>query len=387
MKLKLTKLKRVGVGIGAAMLLAVAAGQTTIGAAPAATLGWDASTETNIVGYKIYYGPATRTYTNTIVLGKVTTNTVTGLVNGAAYFFAVTAIDALATESDYSTELTFTLSGVTNSAPVITRPTTLSANKETPTSVAGISISDADAGTGSLTLIIQATYGRIQLLTNVAGGLTPGQVTFNGTSSVQANAPLGAINTTLSRSGGVVYTGGLNFVGNDSIAISLNDNGNTGSGGARSASANTAVAVNGSTFDTWRMQRFAYVDLGDPSKEAALWGDKADPDSDGRDNLMEFALGLNPNTPESADQGIASQLIDVGGSRYFTLSYSRRKNEPLLQYVPEVSSDDQTWNSGSSFIRELSAVDAGAGLETVSCQDLTVVAPGAPRFFRLRVTR
>jgi hypothetical protein len=39
--------------------------------------------------------------------------------------------------------------------------------------------------------------------------------------------------------------------------------------------------------------------LANSALQATVWGDKADPDKDGRDNLLEYALGLDPLKPDS----------------------------------------------------------------------------------------
>ncbi len=68
------------------------------------TLLWDANSETNLSGYKVYYGTASRTYLAPIVLGKQTSYTITGLAAGT-YYFAVTAFDTTGSESDFSNEV------------------------------------------------------------------------------------------------------------------------------------------------------------------------------------------------------------------------------------------------------------------------------------------
>ncbi len=68
------------------------------------TLLWDANSETNLAGYKVYYGTASRTYSAPVVLGKQTTYTLTGLAPGT-YYFAVTAYDTSGSESDFSNEV------------------------------------------------------------------------------------------------------------------------------------------------------------------------------------------------------------------------------------------------------------------------------------------
>lgn len=86
-------------------------------AASSVTLVWNPSSGTNIAGYNIYYGAASRTYTNTINVGNVTNATISGLISGTVYYFAATAYDTSALESDYSTEVVFT--NVTATPPTI----------------------------------------------------------------------------------------------------------------------------------------------------------------------------------------------------------------------------------------------------------------------------
>jgi hypothetical protein len=67
------------------------------------SLVWDANSEPELAGYRLYYGTSTRLYTSQIDVGKVTTYTVTGLPAGT-YYFAVTAYSADA-ESALSNEV------------------------------------------------------------------------------------------------------------------------------------------------------------------------------------------------------------------------------------------------------------------------------------------
>jgi len=94
---------RVGAALFAAAMTAAAQGQGSV------TLAWNPSPSSGITGYRLYVGPASRVYTNCIVVGNVTTNRVADLVNGATYFFAVTAYDADNAESDFSNEISYTV--------------------------------------------------------------------------------------------------------------------------------------------------------------------------------------------------------------------------------------------------------------------------------------
>ncbi len=68
------------------------------------TLAWDAAVAADLAGYKIHYGTASRTYSDTITLGNQTTFTVTGLQSGT-WYFAVTAFNTAGIESGYSNEV------------------------------------------------------------------------------------------------------------------------------------------------------------------------------------------------------------------------------------------------------------------------------------------
>lgn len=80
-------------------------------------LAWDANTETNLSGYKVYYGTSSRTYGTPINAGNVTTYTVTNLSNGT-YYFAVTAYNTTGQESGYSNEVVATLSCTYSISPL-----------------------------------------------------------------------------------------------------------------------------------------------------------------------------------------------------------------------------------------------------------------------------
>jgi len=74
-----------------------------------AALAWDAVTDPDLSGYRIYYGAAPGTYVQSVGqglnVGNVTTYTVTGLSSGTTYYFAATAYDMSNNESTFSNEI------------------------------------------------------------------------------------------------------------------------------------------------------------------------------------------------------------------------------------------------------------------------------------------
>lgn len=69
------------------------------------SLVWDPNVETDLSHYVVYYGAASRDYTNSFNVGKVTNATVSGLLEDVTYFFAVTAVNEVGLESDPSEEV------------------------------------------------------------------------------------------------------------------------------------------------------------------------------------------------------------------------------------------------------------------------------------------
>lgn len=75
------------------------------------TLAWDASSDPTVVGYNLYYGPSSKTYTNLISVGQSTSSVVSNLAAGATYYFAATTINLAGLESIFSTEVVYQVGG------------------------------------------------------------------------------------------------------------------------------------------------------------------------------------------------------------------------------------------------------------------------------------
>ena len=87
------------------------------------TLAWDPSPSPNVGGYVLYYGHASRNYTDSVDVGDQTQYTLTDLETGTTYYFAIVAYDTTQTiRSDFSNEVYY---------PALT--TSPKANLESPT--------------------------------------------------------------------------------------------------------------------------------------------------------------------------------------------------------------------------------------------------------------
>ena len=90
------------------LLLAVFTGQAE--GAQSVTLAWDSNPESDITGYRLYYGTTSGSYRR-YVATSTTTATAANLIEGTTYYFAVTAINAAGLESAFSTEVSYLVPG------------------------------------------------------------------------------------------------------------------------------------------------------------------------------------------------------------------------------------------------------------------------------------
>jgi hypothetical protein len=123
-----------------------------------------------VVGYVLYFGVASRTYTNSVSAGNSTTATASGLVSGSTYYFAATAVDAAGFESAFGNEVSYqapsggacsiTLSNLTQTydgAPKPVSVTTIPAGLGCNVSYSGVSTAPINAGTYTVVAAITAT--------------------------------------------------------------------------------------------------------------------------------------------------------------------------------------------------------------------------------------
>ncbi len=134
------------------LLIFLASAATSVWAGVNVPLTWNASTDTNVVGYKIYYGGASQTYTNSLDVGNVTNAVVPGLVAGTTYYFAATTYTSAGLESKFSNEASYT---TTNPLPIV--------NSTLPTldSIADLTLS-CNAGVQSIDLTGISPGGAVQ---------------------------------------------------------------------------------------------------------------------------------------------------------------------------------------------------------------------------------
>jgi hypothetical protein len=186
-------------------------------------LVWDRNTETDIAGYRVYYGTASRAYNWFFDVGNVTTYNVTGLTDGSTYYFAATAYDTLGLESTYSAE----------------------ANKSTCTySISPPSQSfTASAGTGTVSVSTQSTCpwtaaSGVSWLTITSGSSGTGNGMVRYSVSANTSSTSRSVSSTIAKSVFTVTQAGTSGSAYTIIA-------SAGDGGTISPSGSVAVAQGG----------------------------------------------------------------------------------------------------------------------------------------------
>jgi hypothetical protein len=154
--------------------------------------------------------------------------------------------------------------------------------------------------------------------------------------------------------------------------------------GSLAAPSSATVTVDEPPFAAWQYARF-----GANANVASVAGPNVDFDHDGFENLIEYAGNTNPNSSAStAPATVFAEVDAIDGKTYLTMTYTRRLPPRDVTYHVETSIDLAAWSEAAVDIAELSATDDGnAVTETVKARAKAAVAPGLPRFLRLRVTQ
>jgi hypothetical protein len=168
------------------------------GFAASVTLGWDASTDPSVSGYRVYYGGASGAYTNTVSVGNTTTGTVPGLLEGRTYYFAATATNSSGLESDFSTEISYLVPvPLTNQPPTLNTLANMTINESAglqTVNLSGITTGDSN---GSQILSVTAVSSNQTLIPNptvsYSNPNTTGSISFAPTAFLFGTATITVI--------------------------------------------------------------------------------------------------------------------------------------------------------------------------------------------------
>jgi hypothetical protein len=131
-----------------------------------------------------------------------------------------------------------------NDGPQVTVPGAQSVDEDTDKVVSGISVQDVDAGSESIRMTLSVLHGKLTVKDSVVGGVPASGIASNGTQQVALTGSVAQINATLADAQGLAYRGNQDFNGSDNLTVLADDQGHTGSGGAKTDTKTVALTVN-----------------------------------------------------------------------------------------------------------------------------------------------
>jgi hypothetical protein len=135
------------------------------------------------------------------------------------------------------------------------------------------------------------------------------------------------------------------------------------------------IAATTSAFEQWRIANHNPTQLGNPQ----LSGPLADPDKDGIEHLMEYALGLNPSTSDKLSLKIANDLESISTNEHLRLTITKNPAATDVTYAVKVSSDLTIWTTADTTIETNTTT-------SLIVRDTLPMALNNRRFIRLRVS-
>jgi|GEM_PF-1652412 len=290
--------------------------------ADALLVSWEANTEPDLAGYKVYYGLKTRNYETYIDVGNVTSHLLDGLDYGHTYYVAVTAYDTLGTESGYSDEVWATIP-VPDTAPDLT----IISPSEDVTILEGESVNfrgSASGGNAPLTYYWDFNGGAQN-----SNQADPGYITFttagtyiatftvtdsDGDADNKSVTVTVAVPDTTPPTGGVIINSGANITPSRNVTLKLSatdpegpvagmklsNDGKIWSGELTYAASQQWVL---STGDGAKTVYVIFKDacgnwMSTPASDSIEL--KLDSDNDGMPDSWEVTYGLDPNEPSDA---------------------------------------------------------------------------------------
>ncbi len=241
------------------------------------------------------------------------------------------------------------------------------------------------AGTINITMPTTGQVAGSITFSDLAGGTLGGTGTIGGAVALQSGGQLAfAISTGPATHDRLDINGALSLAGSNTITITSTCGASPGTytlltaaGGITGPLPTLALPVNwtatleqsgnnlnlvvtgtGAPIETWRQTHFA------SKLDAGTGANTADPDGDGLSNLLEYALGTNPNARTSGATTVST--LDDTGSKYLVLEYKRPQTAPAdVTYIVESCSALTGWASGTGATTPVSTTNNGDGTLTI----------------------
>ncbi|HET9188106.1 MAG TPA: hypothetical protein VFN80_09140, partial [Acidothermaceae bacterium] len=263
-----------------------------------------------------------------------------------------------------------------NDAPVVTVPGSISVTEDVAAALTGISFADVDAGTGAVTVTLSVPAGTLAATSGagVTVGGTASALTLTGTVA-DINAFIAASN--------VAYTSAANATADVTLTAGIDDNGNSGSGGARQDSATVTLSVtavnDAPLLSGGGILEAVSEDVASPAGAAlGALGISASDTADGGSISGYAVVG---NAADAGTQGVWQYSTDAGANWHAVGSVSDGANAlalsaaTLVRFVPAA---DFNGTPGALTIRALDDSHGGGFSASGASETRVTVDTGAP---------
>ncbi len=212
-------------------------------------------------------------------------------------------------------------------------------------------------------------------LTRIGGVDAPLPVSYvltgnarNGTDyfgvALSATFPAGASNTTVS----ILPFDAAPLAGDETVILTLSPASHYLVGEPASATVIIEHSVpSGNEFAAW-------------AQAAGVVGENGNEDGDAYPNLLEFALGIDPNVMDPPDL-VRGEFVTVGQQRFLALVVARRLDNAAVRYLVEIADTPAgPWNAGSPH-----TVEVENSSTRLVVRDSSAITASPERFMRLKV--
>jgi len=113
--------------------------------------------------------------------------------------------------------------------------------------------------------------------------------------------------------------------------------------------------------------------------------DTADTDYDGVPQILEFALGGDPN---QADQNLlpVEQITEISGNRYLEITFNRPQNISGITYSARTTTDLDSWPNNSNGVNPPTVSANGDGKESVTYRRTLALEDADKAYLRMEVS-
>ena len=265
--------------------------------------------------------------------------------------------------------VTVTVTAV-NDAPVLTVPGPHSVNEDVVLTITAITVADVDVAPGELLVPLSVTKGTLTLA--ALGGVTFTSGDGNSDPNMSFTVALNNVNDVLNS---ITYKGNDNFNGSDTLSVTVDDQGNTGSGDPLSDSDSDSIAI---TINTVNDAPVATGDTATMAEDSTLTLSAAQGvlanDSDVENDALTASLVSNVSNGTlvlAADGSLSyTPNVNFNGSDSFTYKAS---DASLDSNVASDASLDSNVATVTITINPVSDTPVGTGDEVTTDEDVGVI--------------